>query len=66
MLRPIPEEDVAAYLVQLNQLLAEQADGPTGQDERHIKADTILCECLTRLGYDDIVELYRKVDKWFS
>lgn len=32
----------------------------------HIDADNILCELLTELGYKDIVEVFEKLDKWYS
>ena len=32
----------------------------------HIEADEILCKILLELGYDEIVEAYRKVGKWYS
>lgn len=35
-------------------------------DEGHIKADSALCSLLTKLGYTDVVDKWRKVDKWYS
>ena len=32
----------------------------------HIKADDILCRILLDLGYDEIVEAYDAVDKWYA
>jgi hypothetical protein len=32
----------------------------------HCDADDVLCDLLTRLGYDDVVEAYCKVEKWFA
>ncbi|WP_313266530.1 hypothetical protein [Sphingobacterium sp.] len=31
----------------------------------HIQADNILCQFLKELGYEDIVEEYDKIDKWY-
>lgn len=43
----------------------------TLQDERdvekaHGKADDILCEALKQFGCVELVELYEKVEKWYS
>lgn len=35
-------------------------------ENAHIEADHILCEFLESLGFDELVTLYRKVDKWYS
>lgn len=32
----------------------------------HEDADEILCDLLTELGYEDVVEEWRKVIKWYS
>ena len=32
----------------------------------HIKADEILCKILLELGYDEIVEAFNQVGKWYS
>ena len=32
----------------------------------HVKADQILLDILLDLGYDDIVQEYEKIDKWYA
>ena len=32
----------------------------------HVKADTILCECLAQLGYPEIGEAFYKIPKWYA
>ena len=32
----------------------------------HVMADTLLCELLKQLGFKSVVDLYEKVDKWYS
>lgn len=32
----------------------------------HDVADFILCELLKELGYTELVEIYKKVPKWYS
>lgn len=32
----------------------------------HEDADDILCKLLSYLGYDEIVNLYMEVDKWYG
>jgi hypothetical protein len=33
---------------------------------KHIKADEILTEFLTTLGYTELVDKFNKLDKWYS
>ena len=35
-------------------------------ERAHIKADDILCEALVSLGYTELVQLYAKVEKYYS
>jgi len=32
----------------------------------HYEADAILCRCLIKLGFNEIVEEYKKVGKWYA
>ena len=32
----------------------------------HYKADEILCELLNSLGYQDVVEVYNDIYKWYA
>jgi hypothetical protein len=32
----------------------------------HSIADTVLCELLVELGYEDVVEEYNKISKWYA
>lgn len=45
-------------------LQIEQRNSDT--EDGHINADDILCCFLLTLGYDRLVEEYRKIDKWYA
>lgn len=32
----------------------------------HIYADAVICELLEKLGYQEIVDLYREIGKWYA
>lgn len=32
----------------------------------HSDADDVLCELLTSLGYADVVEMWKKIEKWYA
>jgi hypothetical protein len=32
----------------------------------HGKADDLLCELLTELGYGKLVDIYNRVEKWYA
>lgn len=46
-------------------LLKEQQDSHD-TEIAHSRADDILCDILTELGYNDIVEEYHKIGKWYA
>lgn len=52
-----PEEALVAL-----QPLADVGDAEIA----HVQADDILCALLRFLGYDDVVEAWQKVDKWYA
>lgn len=35
-------------------------------EDRHIRADGILCKVLRGLGYGEVVDLYESIDKWYA
>ena len=48
----------------INKLKEEQGSDDT--EEAHCNADDILCDVLIALGHQDIVDEYKKVNKWYS
>lgn len=36
------------------------------RNNAHVEADGILCNLLKELGFDDVVEAYDKIEKWYS
>lgn len=46
-------------------LMQELADC-SEPEHAHSKADKLLCELLTDLGYGNIVNAYEKVEKWYA
>ena len=46
-------------------LMMEETD--TGEPERdHYNADELLCDILISLGYDEVIEEYKKITRWYS
>lgn len=37
-----------------------------GAEEGHIYADDLLCELLRRLGFEEVVEKFENLKKWYS
>ena len=50
------------------QALAELAECAKGGDTEmaHSNADDVLCKLLIALGYQDIVDAWEEVDKWYA
>lgn len=51
------KEKAIAELKEANKLATECA---------HYKADEILCKLLNSLGYQDVVEVYNDIYKWYA
>lgn len=51
-------------ILQRLQLIAENGNGDT--EGNHRQADYILSEFLGYLGYQDIVDSYNVIDKWYA
>lgn len=56
------EEQRKEYLNRLLKLSEDNYD----TEGNHIDADSILCDILLLLGYDDIVSAYDKIPKWYA
>lgn len=35
-------------------------------EDKHIEADDLMCELLTKLGYGDGVKEFKKMERWYS
>ena len=51
------KEEAIAKLKEANKLDTECA---------HYKADEIICKLLNSLGYQEVVEVYNDIDKWYA
>ena len=51
------KEEAIAKLKEASKLDTERA---------HYNADKILCELLNSLGYQDVVEVYNNIYKWYA
>lgn len=36
------------------------------EEDGHIEADELLCELLIRLGFEEVIDIYNQMDKWYS
>lgn len=57
----ISEEMRAEYIRRLKEMQREP-----DTEYAHNTADTVLCDILTELGFEDIVDEYESVDKWYA
>lgn len=39
---------------------------PHDPEEAHVEGDQILCDLLVDLGYNEVVEEWEKIDKWYA
>lgn len=48
----------------ISRLIELQNNGDT--EAAHSLADEVLCKLLAALGYQDVVDAWKKVDKWYA
>ncbi len=48
----------------IDRLKAAKANDDT--EAAHAQADAVLCSLLIVLGYEDVIEAWRVVDKWYA
>jgi len=46
--------------------IEEECSVPNGEPENHINADIILTDLLKELGYDELVNKYNSIRKWYE
>lgn len=46
--------------------IIDRQRGRSDKEEDHSQADTILCEFLRDIGYEDIADRFDKINKWYS
>lgn len=57
--KQIPEEKIQGYIQELKDC--------GGGEEGHSIADSIICEIISELGFEDVVEAYGNVSpKWYA
>lgn len=44
----------------------KKIDEEMDTEEGHYEADSVLCSLLAELGFDDVVEQYAKIPKWYA
>jgi polyhydroxyalkanoate synthesis regulator phasin len=44
----------------------QQLEDNDDTEEAHIEADKLLCSFLRELGYDELVDAFEDIDKWYS
>jgi len=59
----ISDEDLALYST-LMQEIYDRNHG--GGEQAHAEADDLLCELLVDLGCNQVVEIFKKLNKWYS
>ena len=54
----------ATYVALMKEQVVDSAGGD--YDITHKEADDLLCRLLQELGYSEVVEVYKKVGKWYE
>jgi hypothetical protein len=55
------EDLIKKYCKQLKKLQIS-----TDTECAHVDADDLLCELLNRLGFEEVVEAFNDIDKWYA
>lgn len=62
--QPVTDADRAVAIERLKALAAIAEEGD--REEPHIEADGIPCEVLVKLGFEDLVDAYNEIEKWWA
>lgn len=54
------------YLKRLQTIVEESRSVGADVEAAHTEADEILCDILDMLGFEDIVEAYKAIEKWYA
>ncbi len=56
------------YLKAMNEITERKgaSEQTLNADENHVDADAVLCSALKSLGYNELVEAYHRIFKWYS
>ncbi len=46
--------------------MREIANSDDGWDDRHMNMDSLMCEILSILGFDELVNIFEDTDKWYA
>jgi hypothetical protein len=58
----IKKEDIIKEAIEEMKTLVNNDD----YEIAHIEADDILCNVLKKLGYEELVDVYEQVGKWYA
>ena len=58
----IKKEDIIKEAIEEMKKLVNSGD----TEVAHIEADDILCDVLKKLGYEELVDVYEQVGKWYA
>jgi len=51
------------FLQQMQEIVDKDGDD---EEQEHIDADQLLCDLLEILGFEELIKLYHKIDKWYA
>jgi len=62
--REVDAEKYKKRLIEIKERL--KSDPDYDEEFAHPDADAVLCDLLKELGFEDVVELYEKIPKWYA
>lgn len=66
-LETIPKQVIKDLNKEYLEKIKEYQERNKGDEEaRHIAEDDLLCELLTKIGFDEVVKQYIKTSKWYA
>lgn len=60
---PVDREHLQESISRMKLIAVSERNDP---EMFHIKADDLLCEILTDLGYGDVVAIFNDMERWYS
>jgi len=57
-------EQLHSYYLEKMKKILDEYDG--WEEEDHLNADALLCELLIILGFQELIDVYSKIKKWYA
>jgi hypothetical protein len=60
------KENMEEYIEIIFDKMKDLSDNGYDTERNHVEEDELLCDLLIKLGYEELIVLYNKINKWYA